>query len=179
MAEPTLLKKKIILVDMDDTICDLENTVRYILRDEFKVDINNDQRIENVSKEYTALSRTIVGRKGFYRNLPPIPDVIKALKEMNEEYDVYICTSPLKEYKYCVSEKFAWIDEYLPEFNRKIYMCKDKTLIRGDILIDDRLQEGILKPEWTQVIFHQPFNTQLRGKRLIEWNKWREIFKPM
>ena len=72
MAESILLKKKIILVDMDDTICDLENTVRYILRDEFKVEIPNNQRIESISKEYAALSRTIVGRKGFYRNLPPI-----------------------------------------------------------------------------------------------------------
>lgn len=177
MAEPTLLKKKIILVDMDDTICDLENTVRYILRDEFKVDINNDQRIENVSKEYTALSRTIIGRKGFYRNLPPIPNAIKALKEMNEEYDVYICTSPLEKYSIC--EKFAWIDEYLPEFIKKIVMCEDKTLIKGDILIADRLQKGILKPQWNQVIFHQPFNTQLCEKRLMEWNKWREIFKPI
>lgn len=50
--------------------------------------------------------------------------------------------------KNCVLEKYDWVDYYLGrEWIRKIILTKDKTLVRGKILVDDRPRiSGAMKP---------------------------------
>ena len=157
-------QRKIVLIDMDDTICDVEKTLKSILLKEFRIEIDVSKKTEDVSPEYSVLSKVILKRKNFYCNLPSIEEAIKAVRELNKKYDVFICTSHIQE-------KFAWIDEYLPELNGKIIITKDKTLIKGDYLIGTDFKTGITKPQWTPIIFNQPFNTQLEGQRINTWNE--------
>lgn len=115
---------------------------------------------------------------GFYRNLPPLPDGITAVREMLERgIDVRICTSPLRTYRYCVPEKFDWIMEHLgPQWIERIIVTRDKTLVHGNVLIDDKPNvTGAMRPSWEHVVYDMPFNRNVNGKRRLTWANWREM----
>ena len=53
-------------------------------------------------------------------------------------HEVFICTAPLTNYENSVLEKYKWVEKnFGHEWIKKIILTKDKTLIKGDILIDD------------------------------------------
>lgn len=88
-----------------------------------------------------------------------------------------ICTAPLSQYENCVLEKYRWVEKHLGrDFVSKIILTRDKTLIRGDILIDDRPEiTGIIEPAWEHIVFNLPYNKNVSGKRRIAWENWRSV----
>ncbi len=119
--------------------------------------------------------------EGFYRDLPPIAGAIDALRAMLAEgIDLRICTSPLNHYRYCVPEKYQWVEQHLGrEFVARMIVTKDKTIVHGDILIDDNPQiHGSRTPDWQHVLFDQPYNRHREGPRM-SWANWRDVLlKP-
>lgn len=116
--------------------------------------------------------------KGFIRNLSPVPGGIEAVKEMIATgNDVRFCTSHLFEYDHCVLEKYQWIDEHFgPGFVDRIILTRDKTLIHGDLLIDDKLEvSGLVEPVWEHILYDRPHNRQVKGRRRLTWDTWREV----
>lgn len=64
-------------------------------------------------------------------------DGVRAMLKVG--HDVQICISPLTPWHCCVAEKYAWVEQYLgAEFTQRMILTKDKTLIRGDVLVDDK-----------------------------------------
>jgi 5'-nucleotidase len=60
------------------------------------------------------------------------------------------------------------------EFTTRVILTRDKTLVRGDGLIDDKPTiGGIATPQWRHVLFNQPYNRQFPGPR-VDWENWRE-----
>jgi 5'-nucleotidase len=92
-------------------------------------------------------------------------------------HDVRFCTSHLFEYDYCVLEKYQWVEQHFgPEFVDRIILTRDKTLIRGNLLIDDKPQIiGIEKPTWEHILYDRPYNRDIPGKRCLTWCNWRDI----
>ncbi|XP_055032100.2 5'(3')-deoxyribonucleotidase, mitochondrial isoform X2 [Misgurnus anguillicaudatus] len=123
--------------------------------------------------------------KDFFMELDPLPGGVEAVKEMSkmENTDVFICTSPIKHYSYCPYEKYAWVEKHLgPNFLEQIILTRDKTIVTGDVLIDDK--PDILgvepNPTWEHILFsachnkHLPLNPSQR--RLLSWSDdWREM----
>jgi len=61
-------------------------------------------------------------------------------------------------------------------------IVRDKTLVKGAILIDDKPQvSGIVEqPEWTHVIFTRSYNKDRKGvPRLNRWSEWRQVVVPL
>lgn len=115
---------------------------------------------------------------GFYRNLKPIAGAVHALTELIAEgHDVHLCTAPAST-PYCGIEKYEWTVGYLGQaFADRMILTKDKTLVRGHILIDDKPEvTGCCVPEWTHVIYTQPYNVAVPGPRLT-WADWREVLE--
>lgn len=116
--------------------------------------------------------------KGFIRNLSPVPGGIAAIHAMLElGHDVRFCTSYLFEYDHCVLEKYQWIEEHFgASFVERIILTRDKTLIRGDLLIDDKPEVfGLMQPTWEHILYDRPHNRQITGQRRLTWKNWREI----
>jgi len=134
---------------------------------------------EDYPNDLQDLLREIYRGKGFYFSLPPIPGSLEALAELQSQHGVFICTSPLSIYENCVLEKYQWVDYYLgKKWVRKLILAKDKTVVRGDILIDDRPEvTGVVTPVWEHVLFDQPYNRNVRDKRRITWDSWRQTLK--
>ena len=120
---------------------------------------------------------------GLYAKLQPIPGGFEALREMVDlGIDVRICTAPWVTNPTCASEKMTQVEELGgPFFGNRCILSKDKTFVRGDLLIDDRSGvKGAYQPEWQQLLFTQPHNrldTVL--PRLNGWENWQSTVLPM
>lgn len=122
---------------------------------------------------------------GFFLNLEPIPGALEAMREMNDMQDteVFICTSPLLKYDHCVREKYGWVEKHLgPQFVERIILTRDKTMVLGDLLIDDKdtIQGQEETPSWEHILFTCCHNQHLAlpptRRRLLSWSdNWKEI----
>lgn len=124
---------------------------------------------------------------GFFLDLEPIPGAVEAMREMNnmQDTEVFICSSPLLKYEHCVGEKYRWVEKHLgPQFVERIILTRDKTVVLGDLLIDDKdsIQGQEQTPSWEHILFTCCHNQHLAlppsRRRLLSWSdNWREIIE--
>ena len=121
--------------------------------------------------------RRIMDTPGFYAQLPVIEGATLALNEIAEEHDVSIVTSPWNTNPTCASDKLDWLERNIGEgWADRAILTKDKTMVRGDVLIDDKPDiKGIYLPTWTQIIYTAPYNLGIDGPRITDWSNWREV----
>lgn len=78
-------------------------------------------------------------KKGFFENLKEKNGSIAVIQELIEStmYDLYIVTACQSVQE--IEEKIKWLQKHIPNFNiNRFIACKEKHMVRGDILIDDR-----------------------------------------
>ncbi|XP_015670531.1 5'(3')-deoxyribonucleotidase, cytosolic type [Protobothrops mucrosquamatus] len=186
-----------VLVDMDGVLSDFEGG---LLRD-FVASYPEEPRVELAQRKgFLALDqyrrlREDLGEKiasvyespGFFLSLQPIPGAIEAMHEMNQmpNTDVFICTSPIRKYEYCVLEKYRWVAQHLgPNFVGRIILTRDKTVVSADLLIDDKdTIKGVEpNPSWEHILFSCCHNKHLKlqppRRRLESWtDDWKAILE--
>ncbi|XP_075755872.1 5'(3')-deoxyribonucleotidase, mitochondrial isoform X1 [Pelodiscus sinensis] len=106
-----------VLVDMDGVLADFEGgflkkfRARYPEKPYIALE---DRRGFWVSEQYGQLRSELSEKaisiwesENFFLELDPIPGAVEAVKQMAEleNTDVFICTSPIKKYRYCCYEK--------------------------------------------------------------------------
>lgn len=109
-----------------------------------------------------------------YLNLPALPGSKLGLKGLEAlGYDVFICSTPSSKNDNCASHKYQWVRSNLgEEYVDKTILTADKTLVFGDILIDDKPKiTGAIKPSWEHVVFDAPYNKGTEGRRLNNWSE--------
>lgn len=124
--------KKQIYIDMDGTLCDFFGPFL-------------KSRQENPSLEFPH------SKIGYFKELLPLPGAIDAFNELKKYYDVWILTRPSFKNIHCFTEKAEWVLEYLGyDSLEKLVICGDKSLLKGDYLIDDNGQngQGEFEGEW-------------------------------
>ena len=177
----------IILVDMDGVLADFEQGFVNI----WKVKhpdlpyISPEKRTtfytyKQYPKEQRPLTQEIVRASGFFASLPPIKGALKGFAELAEtDQQIFICSSPLIGNPTGASEKYDWIEQYLGrEWLGNVILAPDKTMVRGDILIDDRPKvEGSQTPIWEHILYDQLYNRQEEGRRRLTWANWREVLE--
>lgn len=87
----------------------------------------------------------------FFRKLDPIDDAIPSIQLLGEYYDVWILSRPSYMNPLCYTEKRLWVEDHLGlEWCKKLILCPDKSLLKGEWLIDD-----VAWPEFegTQILF--------------------------
>jgi len=104
---------------------------------------------------------------------------IEAVKEMlSEGHDVFLVSAPDPNCTdLCAYEKVQWVvDQLGVEWKQRLILTRDKTLIRGDILFDDKptVVDGLMEPIWRHVFFTQPYNKRFDDRpRIDKWQDWR------
>ena len=85
-----------------------------------------------------------------YRNLDLIPGAGNALRKLNQDFDIFIATTPPWTRPEVWMHKREWIEEHFPWLARKVIYTHRKDLLIGDILIDDTRWRGQpdFKGEW-------------------------------
>ncbi|MDQ3014829.1 MAG: 5'-3'-deoxyribonucleotidase [bacterium] len=182
---------KIVLIDMDGPLADFEGRFLEIWKEKYPdshfisfEDRKSLHLISDYPPEYKEKIELIMQEEGFFSSLSPNLAAINAINEMvSIGYNVFICTAGIYSNKNCLTEKKLWIEKYFGEkLARTTIFTKDKTLIRGNYLIDDNpnMGNGIVTPEWEHIIYDQPFNKNSIDKRRIksDWSDWKDVIVP-
>lgn len=177
--------KKLILIDQDGVLADFEQGVAIQWQKRFNTALPLSGKrthfyLHQELPDYKDELLDIYGTQGFFENLAPMDGAVDALQTMLScGLDVRICTAPIRAYRHCVSEKFAWVERHLgSEWTKRMILTKDKTWVRGDVLIDDKpVVTGSLTPLWEHWHYLQPYNQALSGKKVVWTNKdsWAEL----
>lgn len=92
-----------------------------------------------VAEEHRKYVKDMIRRKGFFRNLKPLPGFVESIKELLEHGDdLLIATAADSDAPWGASEKLEWIHEHLPFFPRRsISVMHRKEWLQADGIIDD------------------------------------------
>lgn len=164
----------IILLDQDGVLADFEHAFidAWRARHPDIAPVAFDDRKsfyirEDYAPELRAKAEAIYTAPGFIRNLPPVPGALDAVKELLAlGMDVRICTSPLSQFENCVAEKYLWVEKHLGrDATNRLVLTKDKTLVHGNLLIDDKPHiQGAVKPRWKHILFDAPYNRDVTDR---------------
>lgn len=181
-----------ILVDMDNTVVDYSTAMAAALQSE-NPDFPHPIRHDNWSLhtdnhlDLKGAHHRIQSRPHFFLHFKPIPGALEALQEMvSAGHSVFIVSSPSVSNPTCHSDKSKWVCDHLgPEWARRLVLTKDKTIVAGDVLIDDRtdIEGDESSPRWKHVVYAQPYNVGLEGTDervfLHDWSLWRSTLEKV
>jgi 5'(3')-deoxyribonucleotidase len=90
---------------------------------------------------------------GLFRNLESISDAISSVNKLmdSESYEVYFLSTAPWNNTSAWTDKRIWLEEQFGnKINRKLILTHRKDLVKGDILIDDRPNNGAkdFEGEW-------------------------------
>lgn len=189
-SETTLARKPLVLVDMDGVLADLEKGLLdywRALHPELPFVPKTDRTTHDIRVQYESLGaglgaqmREIMHRDGFYASLEPLEGAVEAMNAMMAlGWEVFICTAAARNTR-CIAEKAAWVVQYLgPQWVERLIATRDKTLVMGDVLIDDKPHiTGLCAPRFRHILYDQPYNRQTQRERMT-WANWREILMPL
>ena len=77
-----------------------------------------------------------------YRNLEVMPGAKEALMKLNEDFDIFIASTPPWARPDMWGAKREWLEQHFPWLTRKLILTHRKDLLIGDILIDDSRWRG-------------------------------------
>lgn len=175
---------------MDDTIADFTGSLIDKISKKINIDIKHDLYNENkdfihplVHPKYKNIALEIYKSENFFFELQPITGSIENIMKLMQKYDVFFCSSPTNKNENSIRDKYKWINKYFgKEHTKKIICTKDKTLIYGDILIDDKvLITGVMKPMWKHIVMNtlDNYDIDLTGLNKQRLNSWNDIISVL
>ena len=176
------------LVDMDDTILWWGKHKDRRLRSDYPHLPNflfgelqtSWDLLADLDEEHARAMIELMDSPGFYAGFDPIEGAPEALNDMVADgHEVFIVSTPWATNPTCMADKYNWLNHHIGlGWGDRLILTRDKTVIDGDILIDDKPAiSGVNKsPTWTQVLFDQPHNASVSGlQRMDDWSQWRML----
>lgn len=180
MTQPT------ILVDMDGVIADFDQYLLDVSREDayrwpdgYTVE---DQRFRFSTellgdKVKWEIHHQIICEPGFYADLPVIPGALEGLDDLSRVADVWLCSKPLENNPTCRDDKGRWVRRHLgKDWEKRLILAADKSMVRGDILLDDAPKAAWLdRASWQAVVYpwpwqdHDPDWAHLRDLPMWRW----------
>ncbi|RPD97960.1 5'(3')-deoxyribonucleotidase [Aureibaculum marinum] len=166
-----------IFVDMDDVLADTYGKHIELYNKEHKTqlqlnDISAGEVWQNVPEIHQDSIRSHALQPGFFRDLKPIKDSQIVMESLCDKHEVYIATAAT-QFPNSLKEKSDWLDEYFPfiTWQHRI-MCGHKFILKGDLLIDDRVY-NLEKFRGQTLLFNSPHNVHDTGYTRV--SSWHEI----
>jgi 5'(3')-deoxyribonucleotidase len=177
----------VVLLDQDGPLAQWEPAMNHALLEidpDFPVvhpDEWNEFYFYQSLPEHAETLRRAYRKPGFYRYLEPVPGSIEAVREMSEYVNVIVATRPMFENEFCESDKKWWLRKHHGDvIARRSNYVYDKTLLRGKFIVEDHpspAANGLVAPEWTQIVFDKPYNKDTPGLRILsDWSNWKQVF---
>lgn len=169
----------VIMVDMDDVICNLQETVVQLFNKRYgahyKLSDFTEYNIMNVlPAQDGVVMRDMYGESGLYDKVLPVLGAQDGLQKLiNMGHEIYIVTAAIPK---TYGEKVEFIKRYFPFIDESHVVCmKHKWMFKCDIMIEDNLQTLLARPYYHRVCFNMPWNQSNKDyvydiHRCYNWN---------
>ena len=106
--------------------------------------VDMDHVLADFNKRYAEVKADMPDLKfpqslpSFFAELEPLEGAIETYKWLEVNFDTWILTRPSYMNPHCYTDKRLWVEKHLGiEVCRKLILCPDKSLVKGDYLVDD------------------------------------------
>lgn len=165
--------KQRLIVDMDGVMADVYTQFLKMDEEEFGIRQSLQNIMGKPEREVFKNERKYVLSKGFFRDAPVMEGSVEAVQQLNEKYDLFIVSAAM-EFPNSLVEKQEWLAEHFPFLSwQQIVFCGSKTVIKGDIMIDDHYKNLDYFNGLT-ILFTQPHNYGHDNKNHTRVNSWNE-----
>ena len=188
--------KKVLLIDVDEviTFSDILDAINEFMNTDYSIDDFNTYFIDRevIPQDKILEYNNYLVSRGFYKKPKVLPNAVEVIKDLNEIYDVYICSSCINLIDVNSSgaifkDKFDFLVNLLPFINPKHFIfTSSKHLIKADIIIDD-LIDNLKNDIELKILFPSYHNKETSNEELdkfgiiragYDWqNGWEEIKK--
>lgn len=175
---PTDDLQKRLIVDMDGVMADVYS--QFVAYEEREFGYR--QPIENMlgKKEHDVFKNlsAYLYSKGLFRNAPVMEGSIETMKMLNKKYELFVVSAAM-EFPTSLLEKYEWLEEHFPFISwKQIVFCGLKTVVQGDIMIDDHYK-NLDFFEGKTLLFTQPHNVGHDNKNHTRMENWAEVAKML
>jgi 5'(3')-deoxyribonucleotidase len=178
---PSTQERRIICVDMDEVIADAlgEHLLRYN-RDFSErltpADLEGRWLWDFIPAERHPALVEYMMSEDFFAVLRVMPHAQRVLELLQSRYEIYIATAAM-EVPSSFNAKFQWLKQHFPFIPPShIVFCGNKSILRGDYLIDDNPRQlRLFRGEG--ILFSSPANVHVKGfRRVRDWLEIEELF---
>lgn len=129
-----VVEAPIALVDLGDTLCDVNSALR-----EGLARLNCGQSTSDDSAEVLeAKQRMVMNAPGFWRELEPLPCGFELLELLRAEgFDIYVLTKGPRDAPHAWAEKVQWCRTHVPDL--RVVVTDEKAIVFGHVLVEDWL----------------------------------------
>ena len=164
-----------IAIDMDEVIADVYPKFLDLFEQDFGYRPNKEaywgQKIYDISQE-AARIREYLFDKGFFADLPVMEGSQEALKQLSNDYDLFITTAAM-EFRHSLEDKYDWLHRHFPFIHWKNFVfCGDKSIILADYMIDDHVR-NLETFQGKGLLFTATHN--ISENRFTRVNNWQEV----
>lgn len=159
--------KPIVLVDQDGPLADFDARF-FEMCAENGWELHSDRSTQchrfatdcMVDRKARRKARLFVDSSAWFADLPVVEGAVEGINALAEHAEVWICTKPLEANLTCRDDKAMWVRKNLGvEWERRLIMAPDKSLVIGDVLLDDAPKpEWFVRAPWQPVVFSTPWN---------------------
>ena len=170
-----------ILIDLDDTVWDLLSTWVAYLNYIYKVNVKYEEITEwDMQQFFPNLTVEQIHAPlimpSFWKHIRPREDAVKYIEKLSKDNEIYFVTAT--DYRN-IPYKIDILKEYFPFISiDNLIITQDKTMIKGDILIDDNVDN--LKDRRWGLLYTAQHNKNIDilkyPESIIRVYNWKGIF---
>lgn len=175
---------KIVLLDIDSTLNNFQEHFLNVFSQKYP-DLYS--KLPESASHYDALklnrdfSMKILQEDGFNEKMVPLEGAPEAVEELDRRgYLIYFCTALVTDHSNTMRDRVEWIGKWFGEkWMERVIFTKDKTMVRGDFLIDDSpfKTRGNLNPTWKLIVFDVSYNREDECYgRIFGWKNTKPLF---
>lgn len=175
MKEVVEMKKKTLLLDIDEVFCfcGFLEAVNEFLGTNYEIDDFTNYYIDEaaIPKERMEEFNNFIKGKNMYENPFILPGAIEGIRALSEEYDIYVCSSCINPFDIENSgrrfaDKYDMLLKYLPFLDPGHFIFTSaKHMFKADVQIDDRLSNFDESIE-TKILFPSYHNKDITDEEL-------------
>ena len=177
----------VICVDMDNVLCNLQETVIKVFNDVYHTsyalnDFKAYDIAECINKEHAIKMKELYTKRGIYDLVHVINGAKNVLQKLKKAgYDIYIVTDSAPS---MMVEKVNWI-EYMFDIDRAhIISMKHKWLFKCDVMIEDNLDNLLGGHHYDRILFDYPWNRDVHDEvydihRVQNWDEVLDVINKL
>ncbi|MEM6316172.1 MAG: 5'(3')-deoxyribonucleotidase [Bacteroidota bacterium] len=167
---------KRIAIDMDEVMANPNARFLEWYERDYQKKVTEAMLFESGQKFYEFVQqpklRNYLHVKGFFKDLPIMPDSQEVIKWLSQSYEIFVVTAAM-EFRNSMEDKYDWLQDYFPFIPwRNVVFCGRKDMIIADYLIDDHVS-NLTNFTGKGILYHAPHN--LDNDSFTRVKNWKEV----